>query len=142
MINWIERELAEAIHNQQLAEHGGGSGVRDENLLLSALSRPQQLYACGNPPPDLCDLAASLAYGLAKNHPFVDGNKRTAWVCCRVFVALNDGQLQASQEDKYHAILSLAEGAMTEGEFAAWLRKHTSLHQNQVNETSADYQVK
>ena len=77
MIIWIERTLALAIHERQLSEHGGGSGVRDEALLESALARPQQLFAYGDPPPDLAALAASLAFGLARNHPFVDGNKRT-----------------------------------------------------------------
>jgi death-on-curing protein len=71
MIIWIEKALALAIHDRQLAEHGGSSGVRDEGLLESALARPQQLFAYGDPPPDLADLAASLAYGLARNHPFV-----------------------------------------------------------------------
>ena len=122
MIVWIERPLALAIHDRQLAEHGGSGGVRDEALLDSALARPQQLYAYGNPPPDLADLAASLAFGLARKHPFVDGNKRTAHVCYRVFIALNDGELAATDEEKYIAMLGLAEGSVDEAEFAAWLR--------------------
>ena len=76
MIIWISRTLALAIHERQLAEHGGIAGVRDESLLESAIARPQQLFAYGDPPPDLADLAASLAFGLARNHPFSDGNKR------------------------------------------------------------------
>ena len=119
MIIWIERPLALAIHERQLAEHGGGVGVRDESLLESALARPQQLHAYGDPPPDLVDLAASLAFGLARNHPFVDGNKRTAHVCYRVFLALNGADITASDEDKYVAMLSLAEGSQSEAEFAA-----------------------
>ena len=122
MIVWISRALALAVHDRQLAEHGGASGVRDDSLLDSALARPQQLHAYGEPPPDLADLAASLAYGLARNHPFVDGNKRTAHVCYRVFIALNDGQLSATDEEKYIAMLGLAEGSTSEAEFAAWLR--------------------
>jgi death-on-curing protein len=127
MIVWIERALALALHERQLAEHGGGSGVRDEALLESALARPQQLYAYGDPPPDLADLAASLAFGLARNHPFVDGNKRTAHVCYRVFLALNDTELVASAEEKYVHMLALAEGSLTEADFAAWLRPRLRL---------------
>lgn len=122
MIAWIERPLALAIHDRQLAEHGGSSGVRDEALLDSALARPRQLYAYGNPPPDLADLAASLAFGLARNHLFIDGTKRTAHVCYRAFIALNDGELAATGEEKYIAMLGLAEGSVGETEFAAWLR--------------------
>jgi death-on-curing protein len=124
MIIWIQHALAMAIHARQLAEHGGGEGIRDAALLESALARPQQLYAYGDPAPDLADLAASLAYGLARNHPFVDGNKRTAHVCYRVFVALNGGTVVASDEAKYVAMLSLADGSLSESEFAAWLRQH------------------
>ena len=86
MIVWIERALALALHERQLAEHGGGTGVRDEGLLESALAKPQQLFAYGDPPPDLAGLAASLAFGLARNHPFVDGNKRSAFVAAELFL--------------------------------------------------------
>ena len=127
MIVWIEKSLALAIHERQLAEHGGTGGVRDEKLLESALARPQQLYAYGEPAPDLADLAASLAFGLARNHPFVDGNKRTAHVCYRVFLALNDVEFDANDEDKYIATMSLAEGSLKEKQFAAWLRQHVKL---------------
>lgn len=140
MIVWIEKTLALAIHERQLAEHGGGTGVRDEALLDSALARPQQLFAYGDPPPDLAALAASLAYGLARNHPFVDGNKRTAHVCYRVFLALNDARLIASDEEKYITMLKLAEGSLAEDELAAWLRAHLVLDtDNAVNETPAAY---
>ncbi|MEQ4576760.1 MAG: type II toxin-antitoxin system death-on-curing family toxin [Gammaproteobacteria bacterium] len=122
MIVWINRALALAIHERQLAEHGGGNGVRDDALLDSALARPQQLFAYGEPPPDIADLAASLASGLARNHPFVDGNKRTAHVCYRVFLALNDVELVARDEDKYAAMIALAEGSLDEKAFAEWLR--------------------
>ena len=96
MIVWIRRAFALASHDRQLAEHGGSSGVRDEGMLESALARPQQLQAYGDPPPDLADLAASLAFGLARNHPFVDGNKRTAAVACETFIMLNGASLDAT----------------------------------------------
>lgn len=124
MIVWINKALALAIHDRQLAEHGGGNGVRDEALLDSALARPQQLHAYGEPSPDLADLAASLAFGLARNHPFVDGNKRTAHVCYRVFIALNSGELVAADEEKYAMMIGLADGSIDESEFALWLRQH------------------
>ena len=122
MIVWIDRMLALALHERQLSEHGGGEGVRDESLLESALARPQQLFAYGNPPPDLAALAASLAYGLARNHPFVDGNKRTAAVACELFLALNGATLQADNVELYPVYLSLAEGSLAENELADWLR--------------------
>lgn len=122
MIVWISRALALAIHERQLAEHGGGSGVRDEALLESALARPQQLFSYGEPPPDLAALAASLAFGLARNHPFVDGNKRTAAVACETFLALNDVLLEASDLELYPQYIGLAEGNLDEQAFAHWLR--------------------
>ena len=138
MIVWIERALALALHERQLAEHGGGTGVRDEGLLESALAKPQQLFAYGDPPPDLAGLAASLAFGLARNHPFVDGNKRTAHVAYRVFLALNDAELEASSEEKYLHMLSLAEGSVTEAEFADWLRPRVRVQpKHKVNEGKA-----
>ena len=140
MIVWIEKAFALAIHDRQLAEHGGSSGVRDEGLLDSALARPQQLHAYGDPAPDLADLAASLAFGLARNHPFVDGSKRTAHVCYRVFLALNDVTLVASDEDKYITTLALAEGTLSEADFAAWLRRHiVQAPRNEVHEPRARY---
>ena len=123
MTHWIDKTFALAMHERQLAEHGGSSGVRDESLLDSALARPQQLHAYGDPAPDLAALAASLAFGLARNHPFVDGNKRTAHVCYRVFLAINGADLDASDEDKYVAMLSLAEDSLDEAGFAGWLRQ-------------------
>lgn len=138
LIKWIGKPLVLAIHERQLAEHGGSAGVRDEKLLESALARPQQLHVYGDPPPDLADLAASLAFGLARNHPFVDGNKRTAHVCYRVFLALNDIDLDASDEDKYLTTLALAEGTLAEKDFAAWLRRHISItHGGRVQEPRA-----
>ena len=140
MIIWIERPLALAIHERQLAEHGGASGVRDDGLLASALGRPQQLQAYGDPPPDLADLAASLAFGLARNHPFVDGNKRTAAVAGETFIMLNGAALQADDLELYPRYVALAEGSLSEAEFATWLREHIRLHgKKQVNEPRARY---
>ena len=124
LILWIEKRLVLAIHDRQLAEHGGSSGVRDEGLLESALARPQQLFAYGDPAPDLADLAASLAYGLARNHPFVDGNKRTAIVCCEAFIEMNGVLLEVSDAELFPVVLELAEGHLGVEQFAAWLRTH------------------
>lgn len=140
MIVWIDKTLALAIHDRQLAEHGGGSGVRDEALLDSALARPQQLHAYGDPPPDLADLAASLAFGLARNHPFVDGNKRTSAVACEVFIVLNGGTLEAEDLDLYPMYLGLAEGAVDETGFADWLRPRIAVRaRGQVQEAGGGY---
>lgn len=140
MIVWINKALTLAIHDRQLAEHGGSSGVRDEGLLDSALARPQQLFAYGEPPPDLADLAASLAYGLARNHPFVDGNKRTAAVMCEVFIELNDGHLEADDIELYPQYIGLAEGSIAEAEFAGWLRDRIVIDRpDELQETSAGY---
>lgn len=127
MIVWIEKPLVLMLHDRQIAEHGGAVGVRDDSLLQSALARPQQLYAYGDPPPDLADLAASLAYGIAKNHAFVDGNKRSAIVSCETFIELNSAHLLATDAEIYPMILALAEGTLSEAEFAAWLRAHLQL---------------
>jgi death-on-curing protein len=124
MIVWIEKPFALAIHDRQLSEHGGIPGVRDESLLDSALARPQQLNAYGEPAPDLADLAASLAFGVARNHPFLDGNKRTAAVACEVFIVLNGAKLEASDLALYPVYLALAEGSLSEADFAIWLRQH------------------
>lgn len=140
MIVWVDHRLALAIHARQLSEHGGSSGVRDDNLLQSALARPQQLHAYGEPQPDLADLAASLVYGLTRNHPFVDGNKRTAYVCCRVFIALNGAELLANAEARYLHILSLADGTLSVEGFAAWLRVHMRIElPPRIQESRASY---
>lgn len=140
MIIWIEKAFALAIHDRQLAEHGGSAGLGDESLLDSALARPQQLHAYGDPTPDVADLAASLAFGLARNHPFLDGNKRTAHVCYRAFLALNSTELNAGDEEKYVTMLALAEGSLPEAEFARWLRAHLQLDTSRrINESSAGY---
>src|SRR3990172_9347343 len=143
MIAWLTKALVLAIHDRQLAEHGGSAGVRDEGLLESAFARPQQLHAYGDPAPDLADLAAALACGLARNHPFVDGNKRTAHVAYRTFLALNGAELAATDEDKYVAMLTVAEGKLAERDFAAWLRERLRLWpRGEAHETRKPYRVK
>ncbi|MDM4770285.1 type II toxin-antitoxin system death-on-curing family toxin [Solimonas sp. SE-A11] len=143
MIAWIGRALALAIHDRQLAEHGGSAGVRDEKLLESALARPQQLHHYGDPPPDLADLASSLAYDLARNHPFVDGNKRTAAVVCETFIELNDAQLIAEDAELFPRFLALAEELLSAEEFAGWLRPRIqSTPREQVQERRAQYRSK
>lgn len=120
---WIKNDVVLAIHRRQLAEHGGGEGVRDSGLLDSALSKPKNLYHYSNPEPDLAALAASYAYGIARNHPFVDGNKRAAFVVCRLFLKLNGTDLTASQEEKYNIFLKLAAGDLSEQELANWITR-------------------
>lgn len=143
MIVWLEKALVLAIHDRQLAEHGGSAGVRDEGLLESALARPQQSHAYGDPAPDLADLAAALAYGLARNHPFVDGNKRTAHVAYRTFLALNGAELVATDEEKYVTMLALAEGKLAERGFAAWLRERLRLaSRGEAHEPRKPYRTK
>ncbi|HEX7182405.1 MAG TPA: type II toxin-antitoxin system death-on-curing family toxin [Thermoanaerobaculia bacterium] len=119
---WIRADIVLAIHRRQLAEHGGGEGVRDEGLLASALAKPQNLLAYSEAEPDLAALAAAYAFGIARNHPFVDGNKRTAYVVCRTFLLLNGYDLAASQEEKYLAFLKLAEGRFSQEDLAGWIR--------------------
>jgi death on curing protein len=120
---WIKKLSVLAIHEEQIVEHGGLSGIRDLNLLESALARPQNLEAYGN--PDIADLAAAHAVGLARNHPFLDGNKRTAWVVAETFLLKNGYELKADDRESLPIMLSVAEGSMSELEFAEWLRAHT-----------------
>lgn len=117
---WISREALLLLHDESLAEHGGAAGLRDAGLLDSALARPLNLVAYGK--PDLAELAASYAVGLAKNHAFVDGNKRAAFLAIGVFVALNGQRLVASQIDATQAMLAVSAGELDEAAFAAWLR--------------------
>ena len=120
---WLDKLLILAVHDEQLAEHGGLSGVRDGGLLESALARPEHLAAYSE--PDLAELAASYGYGIARNHPFIDGNKRTAFVAALLFLAFNDFSLQASDTDKVIVMLKVAAGEITEAEFASWIRKNS-----------------
>lgn len=115
---WIETELALAIHDRQLAEHGGPIGVRDPSALESALSRPRNQWAYAE--TDFCALAAAYAYGVARNHPFTDGNKRTAWVLARLFLALNQVRIAFPPEEAIHMVLAMASGTLAEA--AEWFR--------------------
>jgi len=122
-IVWLLEETIIAIHHRQIAEHGGGEGMRDEGLLSSALARPQNVFAYGQPAPDLAALAATYAYGIARDHPFVDGNKRTALIAARTFLLLNGANLEAGQDEKFLTFQRLADGSLTEQELADWIRK-------------------
>ena len=122
-IVWLLEETVIAIHQRQIAEHGGGEGLRDGGLLSSALARPQNLHAYGQPSPDLAALAAAYAYGLVRDHPFVDGNKRTALVATRTFLLLNSVKLDANQDEKVLTFLKLAEGSLLEDDLAEWIRR-------------------
>lgn len=123
---WVSVDVVLAIHDEQLAEHGGMKGLREESLLLSALARPQNLAAYGS--PDTADLAASYAVGIARNHAFIDGNKRTALVVAAgVFLPLNGYKLTASDGETVRIMLAVAEGSMPEEELATWFRTHIVL---------------
>lgn len=117
---WLDRRLLVLLHDESLAMHGGASGLRDEGLLESALARPLNLAAYGQ--PDLAALTASYAAGLAQNHPFVDGNKRVAFLSVGLFLGLNGHRLTASQAEATVAMFGLAAGEIDETTFAAWLR--------------------
>ncbi len=121
---WISKELAIAIHQRQLAEHGGADGVRDEGLLDSALARPRQRFAYEDPTPAIPALAAAYAFGIARNHAFIDGNKRTAAVVCETFMELNGFVLDVTDTEMYPIFLALAEGSLAEPELATWLSQH------------------
>jgi death-on-curing protein len=123
---WIEVDVVEIVHNRQLAEHGGAVGIRDSGLLDSAVNRARQLWCYGTPPPDLCAMASAYAVGLAKNHPFLDGNKRTAAVICELFLEVNGLRFTIGEVEKYPHYLALASGIHTEESFAQWLRDHTA----------------
>ena len=119
---WLLRTVVEAIHEEQLAEHGGGEGLRDAGLLESALDRPRNLAAYGT--PDMAALAAAYGYGIAKvNHPFIDGNKRTAFVAVELFLDLNGHTLTAGDAECIMMMERLADGTVSEQEFAAWIRE-------------------
>lgn len=119
---WVKTEVAIAAHAEQIAEHGGGEGIREFGLLESAMARPQNLALYGD--PDICELAASYAFGIARNHPFVDGNKRTAAVVSETFLMLNGGVLQATDAELVVAFVALAAGELSEEELTGWFRDH------------------
>jgi death on curing protein len=120
---WLSRQTILAIHDEQLAEHGGAVGVRDEGLLESALARPLNRASYGD--PDMAELAALYAIAIARNHPFVDGNKRTAYVTLESFLELNGCEFPVSDRDAVIATLALASSAMSDDEFTAWVRGNT-----------------
>jgi death-on-curing protein len=115
--------MALVFHDEQLAEHGGGAGVRDIGGLESALARAQNLLAYSTEPPTIGDLAAAYAFGITRNHPFVDGNKRTALVVSEAFLDLNGYELTASNEETYLTFVALAEGSLSQQEFRKWMNR-------------------
>ena len=119
---WIATEVALAAHAEQLTEHGGGDGIRDAGMLDSAMAPPRNLADYGE--PDVAELAAAYAYGIARNHPFVDGNKRTAAVMSETFLMLNGQALQATDAELVVAFVALAAGELSEDELADWFRQH------------------
>ena len=127
---WVDKRVLLMLHDESLAEHGGASGLRDEGLLDSALARPLNLAAYGD--PDVADLAAAYGFGLAKNHPFVDGNKRAAFLAAGLFMALNGMRLTATQAEATLAVFSLAAGELDEASFAAWLRRYGAARSSSI----------
>lgn len=126
-IEWVEENAVHLFHAAQIAEHGGGEGLRDEGMLSSALNRPKQIVQYQEGEPDICQLGAAYAFGLAKNHPFIDGNKRTAAITCELFLNLNGYYFTIGEVEKYPHYLALAAGEHTEESFAAWLRTVTEI---------------
>lgn len=121
---WIDTAVVHAIHEEQLAEHGGSTGLRDQGLLESALARAQHLASYGE--PDVAACAAAYGFGLSRNHPFVDGNKRTAYVAVELFLFLNSYFLEAADADCVPTMLRVAEGSLSEEDFAAWIRDNSA----------------
>jgi death-on-curing protein len=121
---WVDRRRAEAIHHRQIQRHGGSYGLRDGGLLDSALARPQNLAAYSK--PTVHELAASYAFGIARNHPFADGNKRTAFVVAALFLRINGHVLRADQAEAAIMFLRLAAGDISEAELAEWLRRNSA----------------
>ncbi len=119
---WIDPRVLLAVHDEQLAEHGGAAGTRDMGLFESALARPQNLAHYGS--PDVAELAAAYGSGIARNHPFIDGNKRTAFVAVELFLMLNGHDLVADDVDCVLTMLAVASGTLDEAAFATWLRTH------------------
>lgn len=120
---WIDHRALLLLHRETLADHGGLTGVRDYGLLESALARPQHLHAY-KPKSDIADLAAAYGYGLARNHPFFDGNKRAAFLAVGLFLQINDYDLDADPLEAIAIIFKLADGSLTEPELAEWVRKN------------------
>lgn len=121
---WLDEAVVLAMHEDQLSEHGGSVGIRDRGLLQTALAKPRQAASYGDPPSDLAALAAAYAYGIARLHPLIDGNKRTSLVAAEAFVDLHGFQLTATDIECVQAWLALAAGDLDESALAAWLREH------------------
>ncbi len=121
---WIKANVALAIHDRQLAEHGGGLGLRDAGALDSALARARNSWEYGQ--DDLASLAADLAFGIVRNHPFVDGNKRTGWVVARLFLRLNGAQFTSDEMTAIKTVEALAAGSLSQDELADWFRQRTA----------------
>lgn len=126
MRRWISIETLLAVHDAQISEHGGGAGIRDRGLLESAIARPQNLEAYGDPTPDPIDLAIAYAAGIAHNHPFVDGNKRTALIALELFLNLNGYDLTATDADCVLHVLGIASRDESDEEFGMWVRAHAT----------------
>jgi len=120
---WVRRDVVHAFHECLLSEHGGSAGIRDEGMLESALCRPENLFAYGK--PTLFDLAGSYAFGLVKNHPFVDGNKRIAFATAALFLELNGHRFHAPEVEVVLHTLALAAGEMTEAAYSGWLKDNS-----------------
>lgn len=120
---WVSKKAVLAMHREQLAQHGGSDGIRDETLLDSALAKPHNVFAYADE-PDIFRLAASYAFGIARNHAFIDGNKRTALVVSITFLDRNGWDIEAPKEDTYFTFLHLAEGRLSEDALANWFSKH------------------
>ena len=123
---WILQEAVIAIHKRQLAEHGGSTGIRDLGLLESAILKPTHVYLYGGGDTSIPQLASAYAYGIARNHPFVDGNKRTALVLSLLFLRLNDYTLSCSPDNLYEIFMKLAEGKLSEEQLCTWFVEHTN----------------
>ena len=121
---WILDEAVLAAHQRQLAEHGGADGLRDAALLESALAKPKNLYHYNDPKPSIAEMAAAYAYGIARNHAFVDGNKRIALAVCDTFLTLNGVELVAPPAEVYQIFMQLAAGELSEKELAQWIDEH------------------
>ena len=124
---WLLTRVVQSFHDQQLKEHGGAHGIRDEGMLESALNKPLQTWNYEDPKPDIPTLAAAYAYGLAKNHPYIDGNKRTAAIACEVFLLLNGYEFTVDETVKYPNYLALASGEHSQESFTEWLKQHVKL---------------
>jgi death-on-curing protein len=123
---WVQQRVVIAAHEESLAEHGGPSGIRDLGMLESALARPKNLYAYSEPPPSVQRMAAAYAFGITANHPFVDGNKRTALITAITFLRLNGLRLTADKADRYLTFYGLAAGSISEEELAEWFVRNTA----------------